>query len=154
MEKYFDHGIYQFGTAKLVNKHGKYFLHIPVTYKVEECLDADICNVVGIDREIHFIVATYDSRHQSGFVSGRAMKQKRAHYKNLHRELQQVRTPSSRRRMKAIGQRENRWMSDINHQISKALIDQNPRHTLFVLEDLSGVRMLPKRYASETVIQV
>ena len=28
MEKYFD-GSYTFGTAKLVKKHGKYFLHIP-----------------------------------------------------------------------------------------------------------------------------
>ena len=36
MSKYFDHTIYKFGTAKLVNKHGKYFLHIPVTYDVEE----------------------------------------------------------------------------------------------------------------------
>ena len=31
MSKYFDHTIYKFGTAKLVKKHGKYFLHIPVT---------------------------------------------------------------------------------------------------------------------------
>ena len=30
MSKYFDHTIYKFGTAKLVNKHGKYFLHIPL----------------------------------------------------------------------------------------------------------------------------
>jgi len=140
MEKYFDHDTYQFGTAKLVNKRGKYFLHIPVTYKVEECLDADVCNVVGIDRGIHFVVATYDSKHKSGFVSGKAMKQKRAHYKNLRKNLQQVRTPSSRRRMKAIGQRENRWMQDVNHCVSKALVEQNPKHTLFVLEDLSGVR--------------
>lgn len=34
MSKYFDRSIYRFGTAKLVNKHGKYFLHIPVTYAV------------------------------------------------------------------------------------------------------------------------
>ena len=25
--------------------------------------------------------------------------------------------------MKAIGQRENRWMQDINHQVSKALVE-------------------------------
>ena len=37
MSKYFDHTIYKFGTAKLINKHGKYYLHIPVTYDVEEC---------------------------------------------------------------------------------------------------------------------
>ena len=120
MEKYFDHNIYTFGTAKLVKKHGKY--------------------VVGIDRGINFVVATYDSKHKSGFVSGRAIKQKRAKYKQLRKELQQRQTPSARRRLKAIGQRENRWMQDVNHCVSKALAYSNPKHTLFVLEDLSGVR--------------
>ena len=112
MEKYFDHDVYSFGTAKLV----------------------------GVDRGINFVVATYDSKHKSGFVSGKAIKQKRAKYKQLRKELQQRQTPSARRRLKAIGQRENRWMQDVNHQVSKALVKSNPKHTLFVLENLSNVR--------------
>lgn len=146
MSKYFDHTIYKFGTAKLVNKHGKYFLHIPVTYDMEESNIADICNVVGIDRGINFVAATYDSRHKSSFISGKAIKQKRANYSKLRKELQMRQTPSARRRLKAIGQRENRWMQDVNHQVSKALVESNPKHTLFVLEDLSGIR-----YATERV---
>ena len=145
MSKYFDHTIYKFGTAKLVNKHGKYFLHIPVTYDVEESDISDICNVVGIDRGINFVVATYDSKHKSGFVSGKAIKQKRANYSKLRKELQMRQTPSARRRMKAIGSRENRWMQDVNHCVSKALVKNNPKHTLFVLEDLSGVRNATER---------
>ena len=145
MSKYFDHTIYKFGTAKLVNKHGKYFLHIPVTYDVEESNISDICNVVGIDRGINFVVATYDSKHKSGFVSGKAIKQKRANYSRLRKELQMRHTPSSRRRLKAIGQQENRWMQDINHQVSKALATGNPKHTLFVLEDLTGIRNATER---------
>ena len=145
MSKYFNHSIYKFGTAKLVNKHGKYYLHIPVTYEVEESNISDICNVVGIDRSINFVVATYDSKHKSGFVSGKAIKQKRANYSRLRKELQMRHTPSSRRRLKAIGQRENRWMQDINHQVSKALATGNPKHTLFVLEDLTGIRNVTER---------
>ena len=145
MSKYFDHTIYKFGTAKLVNKHGKYFLHIPVTYDVEESNISDICNVVGIDRGINFVVATYDSEHKSGFVTGKSIKQKRAHYSKLRKELQMRHTPSARRRIKAIGQRENRWMQDVNHCVSKALVENNPKHTLFVLEDLSGVRNATER---------
>ena len=145
MSKYFDHTIYKFGTARLVNKHGKYYLHIPVTYEVEESDISDICNVVGIDRGINFVVATYDSKHKSGFVSGKAIKQKLANYSKLRKELQMRHTPSSRRRLKAIGQRENRWMQDINHQVSKALVENNPKHTLFVLEDLSGIRNATER---------
>ena len=145
MSKYFDHTIYKFGTAKLVNKHGKYFLHIPVIYDIEERDISDICNVVGIDRGINFVVATYDSKHKSGFVSGKAIKQKRAYYSKLRKELQMRQTPSARRRMKAIGSRENRWMQDVNHCVSKALVKNNPKHTLFVLEDLSGVRNATER---------
>lgn len=145
MSKYFNHSIYKFGTAKLVNKHGKYYLHIPVTYEVEESNISDICNVVGIDRGINFVVATYDSKHKSGFVNGKAIKQKRADYSRLRKELQMRHTPSSRRRLKAIGQRENRWMQDINHQVSKALATGNPKHTLFVLEDLTGIRNATER---------
>ena len=145
MSKYFNHSIYRFGTAKLVNKRGKYYLHIPVTYEVEESNISDICNVVGIDRGINFVVATYDSKNKSGFVSGKAMKQKRANYSKLRKELQMRQTSSSRRRIKAIGGRENRWMQDINHQVSKALVKNNPKHTLFVLEDLSGIRNATER---------
>ena len=145
MEKYFDHATYKFGTAKLVNKHGKYFLHIPVTYGVPDSNLSDICNVVGIDRGINFLISTYDSKRKSNFVSGKSIKQKRANYSKLRKELQMRKTPSSRRRIKAIGQRENRWMQDINHQVSKALVQNNPKHTLFVLEDLTGIRNATER---------
>ena len=118
---------------------------ITVTYDVEEFDASKVTNVVGIDRGINFVVATYDSKQKSGFVNGRTIKQKRANYSKLRKELQMRRTPSSRRRIKAIGQRENRWMQDVNHCISKALVDNNPKHTLFVLEDLSGVRNATER---------
>ena len=116
-----------------------------MTFDTEDCSTSEICNVVGIDRGINFVVASYDSAHKSGFVSGRQIKQKRAHYKKLRKELQQVGTPSSRRRIRAIGNRENRWMQDVNHCISKALVASNPENTLFVLEDLSGVRTATER---------
>lgn len=145
MEKYFDKTIYKFGTAKLINKHGKYFLHIPVTYDVPVSNLSEVCNVVGIDRGINFLIATYDSNHKSNFVSGKTIKQKRANYSKLRKELQIRKTPSSRQRIKAIGQRENRWMNDINHQVSKSLVVSNPKHTLFVLEDLTGVRNATER---------
>lgn len=36
----------------------------------------------------------------------------------MRKQLQQVGTTSARRKLKRIGGRENRWMSDINHQVS------------------------------------
>ena len=144
-EKYFDKNIYSFGTAKLVNKHNRYYLHIPVSFQIPDEDLSKISNIVGIDRGINFIIATYDSKHKSGFVSGRFIKQKRAKFKEIRRQLQHIKTPSSRRRLKAIGERENRWMQDINHQVSKALVQNNPEHTLFVLEDLTSIRQATEK---------
>lgn len=152
-ENYFSSNC-KFGTAKLVFKHDKFFLHIPVTYEIDKLAMSDVSNVVGVDRGVRFIATTYDSNGKTIFYDGNDIKQKRGHYKALRKQLQQVHTPSSRRRIKAIGQRENRWMQDVNHCISKALVTSNPQGTLFVLEDLTGVRaatekvMVKNRYVS------
>lgn len=93
-EKYFSDDC-KFGTAKLVYKHGKFFLHIPITYEISELRHEEISNIVGIDRGIRFLAATYDSNGKSVFYNGNQVKQKRAHYKLLRKQLQQVGTPSS-----------------------------------------------------------
>ena len=138
-EQYFTNN-HKFGTAKLVFKHNKFFLHIPITYEISELQKETVSNIVGIDRGIRFIATTYNSNGKTVFYNGNTVKQKRAHYKFLRKHLQQVGTPSSRRRLKSIGQRENCWMNDVNHCISKALVNTNPKGTLFILEDLSNVR--------------
>ena len=51
----------EFGTAKLVYRHGKFFLHVPVTNEIDELSLSDVSNVVGVDRGIRFLAATYDS---------------------------------------------------------------------------------------------
>ena len=135
----------KFGTAKLVHRHGKFYLHIPVTHEVPEVSDDRLTDVVGIDRGIRFLAAAYDSSGKTTFFSGAEVKAKRAHYKALRKELQRVGTPSSRRRLKAIGQRENRWINDVDHCISKALAGSYPGGTLFVLEDLTGIRKATER---------
>ena len=113
---------------------------------IKQSIDTDVPifalyeNVVGIDRGIRFLAVTYDSSGRTVFYNGNTVKQKRAHYKSLRKELQRIGTPSSRRRLKAIGQREYRWMQDVNHCVSKTLAESNPEGTLFVLEDLGGIR--------------
>ncbi|MDQ6419731.1 transposase [Paenibacillus sp. LHD-117] len=139
MEVYLD-GSWTFGTAKLVYKKRKWFLHIPVTKNTEVPELKDIKQVAGIDLGINFIATAYGSDGKTVFYRGRALKRKRVNYKRLRSELQRKQTPSSRRRLKKIGERENRWMTDVNHQVSKALVTRYGANTLFVLEDLTGVR--------------
>jgi IS605 OrfB family transposase len=144
MEKYFD-GSWTFGLAKVVNKHGKWYLHISMSKEFEQVQDFDVCNVVGVDLGINFTATAYDSNGETTFYSGKHIKHKRAHYKNIRKELQRRQTPSARRRLKAIGSRENRWVQDINHCVSKTLVDNNPKGTAFVLEDLTGIRAATER---------
>ena len=139
MERYLDRS-WTFGTAKLVYKHGKFFLHIPMTKEMDETSLHDVVQVVGVDMGVNFLATTYDSQGHTTFVHGRSVKDRRSHYKQLRKELQQRQTASARRRLLAIGQRETRFMTDVNHQVSKALVARYGKNALFVLEDLEGIR--------------
>ena len=139
MEKYFD-GSYKFGTAKLVFKFNKYFLHIPMTKDYPKTTPFEINKIVGIDLGINFLATCYDSFGKTTFYNGKQVKAKRGHYKILRKQLQETGTKSAKRKIKSIGSRENRYCSDINHQITKALIEKYGANTLFVLEDLTNVR--------------
>jgi IS605 OrfB family transposase len=139
MEHFFD-GTWRFGTAKLVLKKGKYFLHIPMTKTFEDVDLNQIRNVVGVDLGVNFIATAYDSKGITTFFRGRWIKDKRAHYQRIRKSLQKRGTCSARRRLKAIGQRENRWMTHVNHAVSKALVEKAGKNSLIVLEDLEGVR--------------
>lgn len=144
MKKYFD-GTWKFGTAKLVCKFDKWFLHIPMSKEFEQLDYSNINNVVGIDLGINFLATTYDSQGKTTFFKGRSIKHKRGRYKTLRKELQQRQTPSARKRIQQIGQRENRYVTDVNHQITKALVEKYPKGTLFVLEDLTNVRQATEK---------
>lgn len=139
MEQYFN-GFWKFGTAKLVCKQHKWFLHIPMTKKMDEPNPANIKQVVGIDLGINFLATTFDSQCRTSFYPGREVKRRRAQYKRQRQQLQKKKTASTRRKLKQIGQRETRYMTDVNHQVSKALVSRYGANTLFVLEDLTGVR--------------
>ena len=132
----------RFGTAKLVYRHNKFFLHIPITKEIPDTKLSEICCVVGIDRGVRFLATAYDSYGKTTFYSGAEYKSKRSHYYKIRKQLKQVGTSSSKRRLKAIAQRENRWINDLNHCISKALVEAYPKGTLFVLEDLINIQSI------------
>ena len=153
MKKYFN-GTWKFGTAKLVNKYNKWFLHIPMTKEHQKLDFANVNHIVGIDLGINFLATAYDSQGKTTFYNGNGVKHKRGQFKATRKQLQMRQTPSARKKLKQIGSRENRYVADVNHQITKALVDKYPRGTMFVLEDLTGVRSatekvrVKKRYIS------
>ena len=152
-KQYFD-GSWSFGTAKLVSLKGKWYLHIPMTKEVADS-DAGIkpSHVVGMDRGLRFIANTYDESGKSRFFSGRDILRKRDCFADVRSQLQTKGTRSAKRKLKAISGRENRWMADVNHQLSKALVDMYGNNTLYVLEDLTGVSFDDENLSSRTKYQ-
>lgn len=132
-------GSWDLGTAKLVELKGLWYLHIPVTRTVEDFQKENVRHVVGIDRGLRFLTVSYDEQGKTEFVSGKKIATKRRKFQETRRQLQSKGTKSAKRRLKSISRRENRWMSDVNHQISKTLVEKYGENTLFVLEDLTGV---------------
>ena len=132
-------GSYSLGTAKLVELNGLWYLHIPVTKTIEDFEKEKVRHVVGIDRGLRFLAVSYDEQGKTEFVSGKKIATKRRKFQEVRRQLQSKGTKSAKRRLKAISGRENRWMSDVNHRISKTLVQKYGKNTLFVLEDLMGI---------------
>lgn len=138
-EKYFD-GKWKFGTGKLISLSGEWYFHIPMTKHIDKEFSADhVKHVVGIDRGLRFLLTSYDEKGKVNFVSGKEVMRKRDSFQRVRDELQARGTKSAKRVLARISGRENRWMTDVNHRLSKALVDEYGADTLFVLEDLTGV---------------
>lgn len=144
-EKYLKQG--KLGTAKLVKTQGHYFLHVACTIDNPQFEKGNLKHVVGIDRGLRFLTTTYDEQGTTSFVSGKNIVTKRRKYKQLRQQLQSKGTKSAKRRLRAINQRENRWMSDINHQVTKTLVDKYGAGTVFAIEDLTNVRFATEKVA-------
>ena len=127
------------GTAKLVQSNGHWFLHIPVTMEVADWEKRTNQHIVGIDRGLRQIMTIYDEHGRTKFFNGKRLAYQRHKYAYLRQRLQAIGTKSAKRRLKHLGQRENSWISDVNHCLSKTLVDYYGSNTLFVIENLQNV---------------
>ena len=138
-QEYFD-GTWSFGTGKLVFMCGEWYFHIPMTRKQDDTFSRTSADhIVGIDRGIRFVMNTYDETGHCEFFPGSKIQQKRDKFKAVRAQLQSKGTKSAKRRLKNLSGRENRWMTDVNHQLSKTLVRQYGPNTLYVIENLTGV---------------
>lgn len=95
--------------------------------------------VMGIDRGIINIAVCSDNT----FFNSRAVKNTRAQYAYLRAQLQSKGTRSAKRKLRKLSGRERRFMTDVNHCISKQIV-QTP-FTIFALEDLTKIRVQKRR---------
>lgn len=125
---------WKYTSAELCIKKNKVYLNIVFEKDIEDVPTNG--TFVGMDRGISNIAVTSDNK----FYTGKHVKNISKRYQKLRNRLQRKGTKSAKRHLKKIGNQEKRFKADVNHQISKRIIDSlNPGDTL-VLEDLKGIR--------------
>lgn len=92
--------------------------------------------VVGVDLGIVNLCSTSTGLK----FSGKQVTHVRKRFRDIRGSLQSKGTPSSRRVLKRLSGREHRWMRDVNHRISKQIVDSLEPGDTIVLENLTNIR--------------
>ena len=140
---------WRIGGARLLKKGGKWFLHVSLTKDVPDVENSDAGKVVGVDLGLVNIAAAYDGE-TAELYSGDEAGRLRDRFERTRASLQKKGTKGAKRVLRRIAGRENRWMNDLNHRLSKALVSEGGQGTLFALEDLSGASLDERNLASRT----
>jgi IS605 OrfB family transposase len=124
------------GTARLVKRGRDWYVHLSLTVTVEQEQRPE--KVMGIDLGlICLLVASVSG--QTLFFSGCHLAYVRRRFAELRRKLQKA---GVHRALKKLGDKEHRWVTDVNHKVSRAVADFALSHgvTCIRMEDLAGVR--------------
>ena len=134
------------GQADLGYIDGKFYLFLVVELpdKPENVREG----FLGVDLGIAKIATTSDGK----FYSGSKVKNIRRRYFRLRQRLQAKGTKSIKRKLKQRRRKESRFATDVNHCISKRLVEvAKGTKRAIVLEDLKGIRERAKKGTRKTV---
>lgn len=104
-------------------------------------------NIIGVDRNAtgHIVVTANINTGQVRMM-GKKAQHLRTKYRNLRTAMQK---DGQYRKIKKIKSRENSIVKDLNHKISRKLVDMaKDQHAALVFEDLTGIRQTRKQNQS------
>lgn len=120
--------------AKLgITRSGKAYINL--IYRVPQPTQTPAGETLGVDRGLYKIAVT----SRGGEYTSNQVRAVRRRHQHTRATLQQKGTRSAKRRLKAMSGREKRFMSDVNHCVSKHLA-HTPNIGCIVLENLTGIR--------------
>ena len=123
------------GQVDLLYQNGNFYLR-PIV-DVPETPEKVNKDFLGIDMGV--INLAVDSQGET--YSGKEVDNKRAKIDKLKSALQKKGTKSAKRHLKRLSGEESRFRKDINHCISKKIVEKCKRHSLsLAIEDLAGIR--------------
>lgn len=121
-------------SADLFTRKNKVFLHIVFSKDISDPKSTG--KVVGIDRGIKKIAVTSENQ----FFGGGQIKKVSKRYEKIRSALQSRGSKSARRHLQKISKKENRFRADVNHVITKQIVNSLDAGTVIALEDLKGIR--------------
>lgn len=128
------------GSAWLVKCGKDWYIHLSLTVAVKE---KPAGKIMGIDLGlIDLLVASVGG--QTRFFPGGELACIRRRYANFRWKLQKA---EAHKALVKLDDREHRWITDVNHKISQAVIEFAKLHgvTKIRLEDLTGIRWIKKQ---------
>jgi putative transposase len=126
------------GILRIKRKRGKWIADIAL--EVEDAAPSDGEAVMGIDLGIKVPAVTYVSGKGTYFFgNGRYQRYMRRRFYARRKKLQKAK---KQRAVKKSQGKERRWMKDINHKLSRAIVNHAHEHGVGIirLEELSGIR--------------
>ena len=133
-------------SADLTIRKNKVYLHIVFEKEIADVVSTG--NLIGIDRGINNLAVVSNNK----FFGGGVIKKQVRKYQRLRSSLQKKGSKSAKRHLKRLSGKERQFRADINHQISKQIINSlNPGDTI-VLEELTGIRNKRLRKAQRTLL--
>lgn len=123
------------GEADLVYRDGQFYIF--QTCEIETPEPSDVDDFLGVDFGITNIAVTSDGTvHQ-----GKTVKGVRYRHRQLRRKLQAKGTKSTRRRLKKLAGKEQRFATWVNHTISKSIVaTAKDTGRGIAIEELGGIR--------------
>jgi len=122
-------------SAELIIRKNKVFLCAVFQKDIEGFQQLDNPVVLGIDRGINKIAVCSNNTFFNGSILKVSHK-----YQRLRRQLQKRGSKSAKRHLKKMSLKENRYRKDVNHCISKKIVESLPKNSIVVLEDLKMIR--------------
>ena len=106
-------------------------------------------NPIGIDRGINNLAVTSNGLK----FSGKQAIHIRKHYSNLRAKLQSKGTEGAKKLLKRLSGKERRWMTNLNHTISRRIVDSCQPGDVLVLEELKHIRKRIRVARKQRLIQ-
>lgn len=123
------------GQADIIYKNNTFYLMIVIDYPEEDIVHTT--ETIGVDLGIFNVATTSDGK----VYSGKKCAEIRTRYAKIKSTLQKVGTWDAKKHLKKISGRERRFKLDVNHCISKELVnDAKGTNRSISLEELTGIR--------------